>query len=131
MRQRLLLLHTPPWLPSPCRTGLMPPEETREGGTMGYGTAACHTLLCIPTDTQDPDAERWASRLPPGFQCLEVLQAVPDGLLCLIPARAGHCCYQQNSCHSCQTAAVPIRYTLLRSNSHYSDQTAAILIITL
>lgn len=121
MRQRLLLLHTPPWLPSPCRTGLMPPEETREGGTMGYGTAACHTLLCIPTDTQDPDAERWASRLPPGFQCLEVLQAVPDGLLCLIPARAGHCCYQlptkqlsllSNSCCSNQIHTTSIKQTL-------------------
>lgn len=104
----------------------MPPEGTREGDTMGRGTAACHTLLHIPTGTQDPNAERRASRLPLGFQRLEVPQAVPDCLLCLLPARAGHCRYQPNSCHSRRTAAVPIRQTLFRSNSHYYDQTAAI-----
>lgn len=35
--------------------------------------------------TQDPDAERSTSLGPPGLQRLEVLQTVPDGLLCLLP----------------------------------------------
>lgn len=40
--------------------------------------------------TQDPDAERSASLGPPGLQRLEVLQTVPDGLLCLLPGETAN-----------------------------------------
>lgn len=42
-----------------------------------------------PGRTQDPDAQRSSSLGPPGLQRLEVLQTVPDGLLCLLPGEPG------------------------------------------
>lgn len=68
---------------------LLPRSPSQLLAAQGKAAAAGGTQVRQPGRTQDPDAQRSSSLGPPGLQRLEVLQTVPDGLLCLLPGEPG------------------------------------------
>lgn len=68
-----------------CLPSVTPLQPFQLLSPQAKAAAASGTQAMQPGRTQDPDAERSTSLGPPGLQRLEVLQTVPDGLLCLLP----------------------------------------------